>query len=250
MSLKSPPAAVMRAQLRSNLKRWAPRRCPGRVGRLRCGVSHRPVCGPFDCRTNVRLTWLDSGGSSPSGSGMRSKRYVRLRHRQVVFPDAWQDDVDRLADVVSGANCPDQALRPGSVVGVVRAGEPEADAFVEETPPASLLDEFKVRPTDVFFRVRGSSMVEAGIEEGDLVQIRQIRPGTCPQDGEIVLAEVGIDQAIGERSGRITIKRFYKYNNGIRLQPANSTMSALDYGLSEVAVLGIVVNVIRQFTPT
>lgn len=181
---------------------------------------------------------------------MRSKRYVRLRQRQVVFQDAWQDDIDNQVDVENGASRPDQALRPGSVVGVVRAGDPEADAFVEETPSASLLDEFNVKSADVFFRVRGSSMVEAGIEEGDLVQIRRVRPGTCPQDGEIVLAEVGIDQAIGERSGRFTIKRFYKNDNGIRLQPANSAMSPLDYGLSEVAVLGIVVNVIRQFTPT
>src|SRR5216683_331546 len=174
---------------------------------------------------------------------MRSKRYLGLRHRQVVPQNVWLDDADGLADTVNGASSPDQILRPGSIIGVVQAGEPEADAFVEETQPESLLDEFKVRSTDVFFRVRGSSMIEAGIEEGDLVQIRRVRPGTRPRNGEIVLAEVGIDQVIGERSGRVTIKRFYKHNKGIRLQPANSAMSPLDYEPSEVAVLGIVVNV-------
>jgi repressor LexA len=180
---------------------------------------------------------------------MRTKRYLGLCRRKVVPQNTWLDDADDLKDATNGASRPDQALRPGSIVGVVRAGEPEADAFVEETPSESLLDEFKVRSTDVFFRVRGFSMMEAGIEEGDLVQIRQVRPGTCPPDGEIVLAEVDVDQAIGERSGRITIKRFYRHNKGIRLQPANSNMSPLDYEPNEVAVLGIVVNIIRQFAP-
>jgi SOS-response transcriptional repressor LexA len=46
---------------------------------------------------------------------------------------------------------------------------------MEFTAPESLLDELKVKATDYFLRVRGFSMKDAGIEEGDLVQVRPLK---------------------------------------------------------------------------
>lgn len=121
---------------------------------------------------------------------------------------------------------------------------------MEETPPESLLDELEVGPTDYFLRVRGFSMKDAGIEEGDLVHVRLVRPGTSPRDGAIVLAEVGLREAIGERTGRITIKRFFRQGEVVSLQPANSSMSAQEYELDNILILGTVVKIIRQLFPS
>jgi SOS-response transcriptional repressor LexA len=145
---------------------------------------------------------------------------------------------------------PPDHLRPrGSILGIVWAGEPDVDPFMEFTAPESLLDELKVRPMDYFLRVRGFSMKDAGIEEGDLVQVRPLRSGDSPPDGAIVLAEVGLRQALGESSGRITIKRFFRDGTTIRLQPANSRLRSQNYGVDDIAVRGVIVNIVRQFSP-
>jgi SOS-response transcriptional repressor LexA len=144
---------------------------------------------------------------------------------------------------------PDQSYPRGAILGIVWAGEPDVDPVMEWTAPESLLDELKVRPTDYFLRVRGFSMKDAGIEEGDLVHVRPVRPGTAPPDGAIVLAEVGLREAVGERSGRITIKRFSQHGDMIRLQPANSRMRSRNYAHDDIAIRGIIVNVLRQFSP-
>jgi repressor LexA len=137
----------------------------------------------------------------------------------------------------------------GSILGIVWAGEPDVDPVMEFTAPESLLDELKVRPTDYFLRVRGFSMKDAGIEEGDLVQVRPLRPGDTPPDGAIVLAEVGLRQVVGERSGHITIKRFFQNGATIRLQPANSCIESKNYELDDITVRGVIVNILRQFSP-
>lgn len=83
-------------------------------------------------------------------------------------------------------------------------------------------------------RVKGDSMIEDQIAEGDFVVVH--KQSTC-RDGDIVVALVGNDDA--------TLKRFYKEPNRVRLEPANSTMSPI-YS-DQVEILGVVVGVIRQF---
>lgn len=144
----------------------------------------------------------------------------------------------------------DHAALRGYILGNVQAGEPFADPALEETPPEYLLDELKVGPTDYFLRVRGSSMKEAGIEPGDLVQIRPIRRGDSPPNGAIVLAEIGVREALGEQTGQVTIKRFYRDGVIIRLQPANSSMEPREFAVDDVNILGIILKVIRQVFPT
>jgi repressor LexA len=85
---------------------------------------------------------------------------------------------------------------------------------------------------DYVLRVRGESMVEAGIFEGDYVVVR---PADDATDGEIVVA------LIGEEA---TVKRFFRESDHIRLQPENETMEPIRS--AEVKVLGRVIGVIRK----
>ncbi len=83
-------------------------------------------------------------------------------------------------------------------------------------------------------RVKGDSMIEDQIADGDFVIIR--KQSTC-RDGEIVVALVDGQEA--------TLKRLYRENKRVRLQPANSSMSPIY--VDRVDVLGVVVGVIRSY---
>jgi repressor LexA len=119
------------------------------------------------------------------------------------------------------------------LVGQVAAGQPVvAEENIEEyiqTP------EFAGGADGEFLlRVRGESMIGAGILEGDLVVVR---PQETATDGEIVVALVG-DEA--------TVKRFFQEDDHVRLQPENATMEPIRS--KEVRVLGRVVGLMRSFS--
>jgi repressor LexA len=100
------------------------------------------------------------------------------------------------------------------IVGQVRAGSPTlATENIEGYRP---VDRNLVQGKEFFLRVRGNSMIEDHILEGDLVRIRQQETAN---NGEIVVAMVGDEEA--------TLKRFYREKGKIRLQPANSTMAPI-----------------------
>lgn len=82
-------------------------------------------------------------------------------------------------------------------------------------------------------RVKGESMIEVGILDGDYVIVEQ---RSYAENGEIVVAMVD-DEA--------TVKRFYKENGRFRLQPENRTMEPIIVG--EVSVLGKVVALVRHY---
>lgn len=116
------------------------------------------------------------------------------------------------------------------IVGHVTAGQPIlAVENIEGTFP---LPADVVSQDNVFMlRVRGESMIEAGILDGDLIIVRQQNEA---RNGEIVVA------LIGEEA---TVKRFFKERTLIRLQPENSTMEPI-YS-QDVSILGKVVGVFR-----
>ncbi|MBV8955057.1 MAG: transcriptional repressor LexA [Solirubrobacterales bacterium] len=136
--------------------------------------------------------------------------------------------LDRAAAGVRGL------VRPGlPLVGHVAAGQP---MFAEEN-----IEDFIQTPTlaggndgEYLLRVRGESMKDVGILEGDVVVVR--RQETA-QDGDIVVALVG-DEA--------TVKRFYHEVDHIRLQPENATMEPIRS--REVRVLGKVVGLMRNLS--
>jgi repressor LexA len=81
--------------------------------------------------------------------------------------------------------------------------------------------------------VRGDSMIEAGILDGDFVVVRSQEQAS---DGEIVVALVG--------DGEATVKRFFKESDHVRLQPENKAMEPIR--TRDVRVLGRVVGVFRK----
>ena len=84
-------------------------------------------------------------------------------------------------------------------------------------------------------RVRGDSMIEAGILDGDFVVARQ---QTVAENGDIVVAGIPGDEA--------TIKTFKKSGNNITLVPSNSSMKPMVFTSDEVQIYGILVTVMRQ----
>ena len=125
------------------------------------------------------------------------------------------------------------ALPKLPLLGQIAAGGPLlAEQNVE--------DEIAVPETlhgDFLLRVKGDSMIEAGILEGDLVVVQRAQDA---RNGEIVVALAGDDETADEA----TVKRFFRECSRIRLQPENSALEPIyaDY----VQILGKVVGVFRQ----
>jgi repressor LexA len=137
--------------------------------------------------------------------------------------------LDRAVDSVRSV------VRPAGVplVGSVAAGQPIlAEENIEEyvDVPSAVGGE----AGDFVLRVRGESMIDAGILEGDFVVVR---PQDVAADGEIVVALVG-------EEGEATVKRFFHEPDHVRLQPENSTMEPIRS--KDVRVLGKVVGLYRS----
>jgi len=101
-------------------------------------------------------------------------------------------------------------------------------------------DELAVPETlrgDFLLRVKGDSMIDAGILDGDIVVVRRAQDA---RNGEIVVALAGDDESADEA----TVKTFYKEKGRIRLQPENAALEPIyaEY----VQVLGKVVGVFRE----
>ena len=119
------------------------------------------------------------------------------------------------------------------LLGQIAAGGPLlADGNVEDeiAVPENLRGDF-------LLRVKGDSMIEAGILEGDVVVVRRAQEA---RDGEIVVALAGDDETADEA----TVKRFFRERGRIRLQPENSALEPI-YA-PHVQILGKVVGVFRE----
>lgn len=119
------------------------------------------------------------------------------------------------------------------MLGEVAAGQPLDVYSVEETldVPESLWKGRKV----FALRVRGSSMIDAGIRDGDYLIVE---PCGTADDGRTVVAEV---------AGRVTVKKIYRDGDQIRLQPANPDMLPFTVPAEDVRILGLVAGVLRKF---
>jgi len=117
------------------------------------------------------------------------------------------------------------------LLGYVTAGEPVLLSEEQETVgvPSSM-----VRTNSYALRVRGHSMIDDNIQDGDIIVIEK-RETAC--NGESVVAMIN-----GET---VTLKKFYVERDGIRLQPANPDMDPIYLRNEEVQILGIVTGVIR-----
>jgi len=146
--------------------------------------------------------------------------------------------LDRVGSSVSGAveGAVDNVrslVRPSGLplVGQVAAGQPilaeeNIEDYVEVPSEAGGVD------GEYVLRIRGESMIDAGILEGDYVVVRRQDDAL---DGEIVVALVGEEA---------TVKRFFRENDHIRLQPENAEMEPIRS--KDVRVLGRVVGLFRS----
>ena len=119
------------------------------------------------------------------------------------------------------------------LLGTVAAGKPllceeNLDGYLNLTEPF-------VRPGKSYFalRVRGQSMINAGILDGDLAVVEQ---ASTAVDGQIIVAV--IDDAI-------TLKRYYKEAGRVRLQPENPDFQAIY--CNDLRIVGILSNIVRTY---
>jgi repressor LexA len=120
------------------------------------------------------------------------------------------------------------------IVGVVRAGA--LHAAIEDIEGHFAIDRAQLSGGAFFLRVKGDSMINALIKEGDLALVR---PQPTAANRDIVVAMVG---------GEATLKRFYREQNRIRLQPENPNYNPIIIrdGEDEVSIIGKVVGIYRQ----
>ena len=119
---------------------------------------------------------------------------------------------------------------PFRVLGDIAAGKPiEAIEDVETFDLSKVFDPH----SHFLLRVRGTSMILDGINDGDLAIIRH---ADAAKNNDTVVAVV---------DGEVTLKRFKKLKNTITLIPANDQMTAMEYPTSRVEIRGIFVGLVR-----
>jgi repressor LexA len=122
------------------------------------------------------------------------------------------------------------------LLGEIAAGGPLlADQDVEEY--VSMPEQLVRGGADFVLRVKGDSMIDAGILDGDLVVVRKTETAS---NGDIVVALAGNDETTDEA----TVKRYFRENGRIRLQPENAELEPI-YA-QHVQILGRVVGVFRS----
>ena len=148
---------------------------------------------------------------------------IGLLRRDPTKPRAIELLVDKAKKAIRSPGLP--------LVGEVAAGEPVlADERIEEY--LEVPEVIGGETGDYILRVKGDSMKDAGILEGDYVIVR---PAEIADDGEIVVALIE-DEA--------TVKRFYKEKQRIRLEPANKAYKPIR--TNDAHLLGRVVGVFRK----
>jgi len=133
---------------------------------------------------------------------------------------------DVLAGGASGAG------RSFPVIGEIAAGGP-IEAYRDASETVAIPDIISTGADTYVLRVRGDSMVDAHIMDGDLVIIREQQTA---RDGDIVVAQV--------EENAVTLKRFFKERDRVRLQPANDRYEAQYY--RDIRIQGKLVGVIRR----
>ena len=118
------------------------------------------------------------------------------------------------------------------VMGEIAAGQP-IEAYEDAAETLAVPASMEAREDSYVLRVRGKSMIDALIDDGDFVIVQ---PQATARDGDIVVALL-------EDNG-VTLKRYFREKDRIRLQPANAEMEPI-YA-TEVQIQGKVVGVIRR----
>jgi repressor LexA len=152
-----------------------------------------------------------------------------LLRRDPTKPRALELVGHRRAEAATEAELPKLPL-----LGQIAAGAP---LLAEENVEDELaVPEPLGRRADFLLRVKGDSMIEAGILDGDVVVVQRAQDA---RNGEIVVALVGDDESANEA----TVKTFHRDGNRVRLQPENASLEPIYADF--VQILGKVTGVFR-----
>jgi repressor LexA len=177
--------------------------------------THREICEAFGF----------------SSYGTVYKHLSLLERKGLIRRDSNQK---RGVELVDEAPQPESdAVKQLPFFGFIAAGlpldvHPSDDAITVPT-------ELTGRGENYVLKVKGESMIEDGIHDGDFVIINRRERA---ENGEMVVALL---------NGEVTLKRFYAEGDRVRLQPANSMMSPIFARRDSVAVQGVVVGLMRRF---
>ena len=120
------------------------------------------------------------------------------------------------------------------LLGYVTAGQP-LEAVVNEENIA-VPETFQTRGTNYVLQVQGESMIEEHIQDGDYVILEQRSEA---HNGEMVVALID-----GEKA---TLKKFYREQDKIRLQPANAALEPIWTTEDKIQIQGVVVGIMRKY---
>jgi repressor LexA len=168
--------------------------------------------------------------SSTVHSHLSSLQQMGYLHRDPTKPRA----IEVRYDPSSGAMIERRPVRSVPLVGNVAAGtDVLAEENVEELFP--LPEDFTGKGNVFMLKVRGDSMIDAGILDGDFVVVRQQAEA---QKGEIIVAGIPGDEA--------TVKSYGRRGNKVTLTPANPRLKPMEFDAGEVTIYGKVVTVLRR----
>jgi len=132
---------------------------------------------------------------------------------------------------------PERRARPSATVpllGLIAAGRP-IEAI--ENPEPIEVPESLLGPGERYaLRVRGDSMIEDGIRDGDIVLVRR---AARAENGQTVVAVV---------DGEATLKRFFRRGAQVELGPANPALLPTQWPASRVAIRGVLVGLLRRYS--
>lgn len=167
-----------------------------------------------------------------SGLGLRSlstvHKHLKQLERRGWLRSPWESR-KRALSLVSPV--PRSAVVP--LLGLVAAGSP-IEAL--ESPEEAEVPESLLRGGECFgLRVRGESMIEDGIHDGDLIIVKS-QPSA--ENGQTVVALI---------EGEATVKKFYRRGQTVELRPANAGMAPIIVPASRVRVRGVVIGLVREY---
>jgi len=179
------------------------------------------------------LTVLERDGLLERGPHARALRLTVRAEAELGLPTRRPVAVERIERRVTPFRMPlERETLALPVVGEIAAGQP-IEAYADGAETLDVPSSLQARDDSYVLRVRGKSMIDALIDDGDFVVVQ---PQATAVDGDIVVALL-------EDNG-VTLKRFYREKDRIRLQPANEEMEPI-YA-TELQVQGKVVGVIRK----
>ena len=179
--------------------------------------THREICDHFGF----------------SSYGTVYKHLSLLEKKGLIRRDWNQKRGVELVEKPAPAEASQRGVRELPLFGYIAAGRP-IDVDVSDEM-ISVPEQLTTRGDNYVLKVRGDSMIDDGIFDGDLVVIARRERA---DNGEMVVASI---------NGEVTLKRFYFEGERIRLQPANSMMNPIFAPSRDVAVQGVVVGLMRRF---